>query len=755
MSSLEMRVGLILFLFACAEAFDVDSVLGERVRAGLHGEGCLDTCFNETALPNMCACDSSCHLRRDCCADLAFGVEEGEPRLRCVFSSGKQLMTVANCPASWNDSETRLVCEQGKTRSASYLQDIPVYSESSGVFYRNTFCALCNGDVERLSRWSVLLDCVPDSVADALRNGTANSVGYSAGTKNLAVRVGRQRGSCRIAVKEILRDDFYDAYNVSRCSLPPVRKCPSAYKDDVIRTKCESYTAMVYDPSKLLRYRNYHCALCNGRTVKTLECKPHEDKSDSRFEQFGTSYAIVMDFSQFEMGGGGSRRRNSMNQCEPREVYDPVLNSCLAAACPLGRTWTNGKCVSTDREDKPSEQSETEVDCEWVFLPSHYIRILADGSGLVTHRNITLAPTRYQVTNGSDRAVACIPLQVHFKLDTYQGILSRVVLTVSILCLIMHIAVYAALSQLRNRPGKILLCLSISVLLAQVTFLAGSEWTQGTRLCYGTAVMSHLFHLAAFFWMNALAIDVHRTFRSSGRPPSATSAFLKYSLYGTLGPTAIVLTSGLVGYFEPASEWSPSYGTPFCWINRPWALAAYFIAPIFLLLLVNAVLLGLTVASIHMTDKQVKLARKEQQQRSYLYAKLAVVFGLTWVFGFAAAFTNMQWMWYPFIIFCGLQGAFIFVSFTCKRSVSRLLRQAITGKKAGRPRADSSNLTSMRTSIMTSSTALASIVRGIGEKDLRRATPTQSREGTPLIKRASAPPVTQHKVVQQKGSCPT
>lgn len=735
-----MKALLLLLLLTCVRALvDVYALRRERLDAGLDEEGCVDTCSNPTATASMCACDASCELRGDCCVDV-FGATAGrEPSLRCTHSSGRYFYTVAACPEGWADEETRLLCKRGRSRNATYLQDVPVHSRRTLVLYRNIFCALCNGDVQNLSPWSVVLDCKPKSTAEAIRTGSARRITYSAVGKYLAVDTGGQRGHCRLAVQEVLRDDFVETYDASTCKLPPIGECLPNYPDEVVKAKCDSYTAVVYDSSRLLKYRNYHCALCNNRTAAQLRCKPSENFTDSKFPDFGISYSIVMDFSQWGNGGGDGPH----NRCEPREVYDPMLRSCLAAACPLGQTWEEGRCTTVGDSSRPSEAEQTGIDCEWVRLPADRLQVLPNGSGLLTYRQLVLKPSHFEALNGSDEAIVCLPHEVHFKLDEYQGILSRVVLSISILCLFLHAAVYAALPHLRNRPGKILLCLSLSVLVAQGSFLAGGEWAPGSPLCVATAMASHLFHLAAFFWMNALAIDVHRTFRSFGRPPSASWAFFKYSIYACLGSSMIVVSSGLVGFLAPGSPWSPAYGSPFCWINRPWALAAYFAAPILVLLLANSLLFCLTAISISKTDQQVKVARTEQKRRVLLYTKLAVVFGLTWLFGFAAAFAGVKVLWYPFIILCGLQGAFIFLSFTCKRDIGRHLRQALCGKDAGKPRPESSNLTSIRTSLMTSSTALASIVTGKAvvdtEKGARRSTPTRSREGTPLLQRSSLP----------------
>jgi len=67
------------------------------------------------------------------------------------------------------------------------------------------------------------------------------------------------------------------------------------------------------------------------------------------------------------------------------------------------------------------------------------------------------------------------------------------------------------------------------------------------------------------------------------------------------------------------------------------------------------------------------LLYRQDQTLFYLYLKLFVIMGLTWIFGFIAAFARVQFLWYPFIVFNGLQGAFIFVMFDMKRKIGYML----------------------------------------------------------------------------------
>ena len=51
--------------------------------------------------------------------------------------------------------------------------------------------------------------------------------------------------------------------------------------------------------------------------------------------------------------------------------------------------------------------------------------------------------------------------------------------------------------------------------------------------------------------------------------------------------------------------------------------------------------------------------------------------GFAWVFGYIAAFTDAEALWYIYIILNSLQGVFIFISFICNREVRLLWIQKL------------------------------------------------------------------------------
>lgn len=726
-------------------AITPDVLLAERVAAGLNGTECTDRC-DAVHKPMMCACRSrqECSQTGDCCADRFLG-EVARPRMACVPAvSYRELMAVVRCPEAWSpaderDEETKARCESANQRrfNLTYLDDLPVLSRQSGTLYRNVYCASCNGDTRDLRSWTLVVECTPKEASEALDNGTATVTGYQYQSRKMTVRWGgvdHKSASCKMAIKELVNKT--DEYIIRELKVSPctqtslVKTCPDSYDNAEVRQKCHSYTSLLEDSVNMRVYKNLHCAICNKRNLNKLSCslKALLGPPARAPEYSGTSYAVVMDFSNWQASVISAAP--TKNVCGRDEIHEPVANRCVRSACPAD------VCVRRD-------------DCQWTRLRRDKVAVREDSTLLPSpDSEVELRPDRWHM-DGPDAVMACMPPpQAALRPEGFENVLSTVLLLISVLCLVLHVAAYALVSKLRTGPSRLVLCLALSVLVAQGSFVAGGMFFEsGSALCSTFAVVSHAAHLAAFFWMNVMAMDVQRTFRRGVSGSSrAASAFLSYSAYAWLAPAVLVAAASTLQYLEPESAWSPSYGTPYCWINRPLSLIAFFGAPVLLLLLANTAFFLLTARSIHLTTEQTKVARRSvssgggsgasmERGRLALYVKLAVVFGLTWVFGFAAALTGVQALWYPFIVLCSLQGAFIFLAFTFKRSVLRMVRDRLSGKGADRrrrPRSTSTTLTALHSTLSASSSALASVATG-------RAMPAQtaSPKGVqkPLLRR--------------------
>ncbi|XP_037522193.1 probable G-protein coupled receptor Mth-like 11 [Rhipicephalus sanguineus] len=719
-------------------------LLADRVAVGLDGPNCTDRC-SALDKPRMCKCRSreECSQTGDCCADRFIG-EVPRPRIACVPAvSYRELTAVVRCPETWTpaderDNETKARCESANPRrfNLTYLDDLPVLSRLTWTLYRNVYCASCNGDTRDLRSWTLVVQCTPNEVSEALQNGTATVTGYSWQMRKMTVRrqgVPDESPSCTVAIKELLNktdEHIIRDLKVTPCrQISLVKTCPNSYNNAEVIHKCRSYTSVLEDRANLRMYKNLHCAICNKRNPKKLSCTFEAQLAPPLRDYSGASYAVVMDFSNWQASVLSAAP--TKNVCGRDEIHEPLSNRCVRSACPAD------VCVRRD-------------DCQWTRLRREQV-VVRDDSTLLPNPDSEeeLNPDRWHM-DGPDTVMACMSLaqagsNAALRPQGFENVLSTVLLLLSVLCLVLHVAAYALVPKLRTGPSRLVLCLAISVLLAQGSFVAGGMFLDsGSVLCSAFAVVSHGAHLAAFFWMNVMAMDVQRTFRKGMSGSSrATSRFWSYSVYAWLAPAILVAAASTLQYLKPESAWSPSYGLPYCWINRPLSLIAFFGAPVLVLLLANTTFFLLTARSIHLTTKQTKVARRSastgeasgEQGRLALYVKLAVVFGLTWVFGFAAALTGVQALWYPFIVLCCLQGAFIFLAFTFKRSVLRMVRDRLCGSefdRRRRPRSTSTTLTALHSTLSASSSALASVATG-------RAMPAQtaSPKGVqkPLLRR--------------------
>ena len=235
------------------------------------------------------------------------------------------------------------------------------------------------------------------------------------------------------------------------------------------------------------------------------------------------------------------------------------------------------------------------------------------------------------------------------------------------------------LPQLRNIPGKNLMCLSASLLVAQILFLTAVGATDNRIVCTIIATVLHYSFLAAFFWINVMSFDIWRTFsQDTVSLGNKRKKFLFYSIYGWLTPLFIIIVSTIVNWAPGMQQiYRPGYAEGLCWITERIALLIFFGIPLALILSINIIFYVLTIRKLVLIAKTTKAIQQtnENKQRFTLYVKLSVIMGLTWIFGFIATMTDEQSLWYVFVILNSLQGAFICISFVITKKVGRLLRE--------------------------------------------------------------------------------
>lgn len=79
------------------------------------------------------------------------------------------------------------------------------------------------------------------------------------------------------------------------------------------------------------------------------------------------------------------------------------------------------------------------------------------------------------------------------------------------------------------------------------------------------------------------------------------------------------------------------------------------------------VFFAFTATRINKISKIGKLARENvaiRRKTFIIYTKLFLIMGLTWIFGFIAAYAKNSFLWSLFIVFNSLQGFYILIAFT-------------------------------------------------------------------------------------------
>ncbi|XP_015903268.2 uncharacterized protein [Parasteatoda tepidariorum] len=660
----------------------------------------LNTCENKTNSAvrkwqelqlASCFCDDFCHFYGDCCADLVGHFDYQGSALTCrklrdPVSYFNPIYVYQECPEKWDDPLVADLCKmeamERKSKNLYYdhRQDIPVYSKSSRIFYRNVYCAICNDDLN-LEKWSTYLYC--NGSPNAPDAGFEDSPDFS--TAFYDPRTNSYRGvqiegvsrNCFIVIKNFRLDRLLEEYGARLCK-KVVGECPSN-ADSKTAKMCRQYSSYVYELNNIYAqrkvFKNFHCAMCHGTPAKDLSCVDPVSRgfSSPLPPSQRLSLSLLFDFNFGGDGGGG-------NTCEltKGQIWDPLFRQCQNVTCGALYKRNGNKCVPIS----PNKTDEDSVNnCLRKVLNKEMFTFLPDGRVYVNISGETFKSDEFEIITKENDDV--IQIAVCWDVDTnlmpnfhIHYWLTVITLSISIVCLVLHLSVYGMFKTLRNCPGKILMCLSSSLLCGHFSLLLGSYFVQITWLCYANSLLMHFGYIGAFTWMSVMAFDICRTFSAiQSKSSNKDRTFIKYSIYAWCSAIFVVALSVIVdNLLASDNKFRPRYGNPICWFNHRYGLIVFFTVPVAVLLLANIILFGRTALSLREVSRQTKLVNNfSEKMRYFLYLKLAVVLGLTWILGFVAGAAGINALWYPFIILNGLQGALIFLSFTVKRNILNML----------------------------------------------------------------------------------
>lgn len=664
-----------------------------------------------------CFCDELCQTYDDCCRDYVrqpqssvetiplrpevIACQNISVRFKTTHGAAGSMMAagnwkyfvIARCPVNYSEPYIRAKCELGSNADADQFYRLPVNGRSSKVLYANYYCAICNGDMNVIY-WTGERDAcrVDPRLAD---NATIEELI-------------EKNADCDIVFT------YPDGYAPRLCKQVK-RQCSANWTDRKIARRCQDRSQLnsyVYGGST--SFRNRHCAICNHLTEAETSCLDLTIPEDHSSPAQSPPFSILIDLNARTHGIRnndnklrGATETVKLHSCDIGYVYDPYSEICRLIFCPKGSRLTDDGCKpAPDFDDDDNNNNsrtpggisgrgssnqtrthgpQTDLSCSaMIRLNASEYRLLSNRSAYVYAMDALYNEDQYALEQPF--LYVCSPfsrqynvtLLVMFQFDRVQSFLSFVGVIISLMSLLVQFVVYMIFPELRNTPGKCLICLVVSLFVGQLTFLFVAH---DGPACFYLAAAMHFGFLAAFFWMNALAFDIFRTFTATNVASLSSSGskwkrFLAYSIYAWLCPSLIVGLCIVMDVFNLDESFRPHYGEGVCWITSQMALLIFFAVPLGVILLVNAVFFFFTIYCICRAARATEMAAQKSQTKGPLLVciKLFFIMGLTWLFGFLASLTEWTVLWYAFIVFNSLQGAFLCLMFICTTKVYRLMR---------------------------------------------------------------------------------
>ena len=619
-----------------------------------------------------------------------------------------------------------IICLINETLKNGFVQSLKCRdscrSNQSNKYLQNCFCSDC-----------ALFD---DCCVDASRNISDSSVSS------------QLEFGCILPVEVTnsqVRDQKQFVETVEKYKAYAVNKCAKWWTDNEIRNKCEQLETYNYTKRKNLEqeeiykiipvfnneieiaFKNVYCAICSTLNFKlevmkffSLNLKYEEDQfsiATQNTNKTQNDYEMLKEAIESFMLREILKNDFSISLDLPvRRCVDISENNCPIDSF-LGKKCSNytayryyGKkafrnkdcalcheineeslsCTPTERLKRQTKRFMS-LQVLFDFNPYNKKKILVRANGnIMSHFGNKSNDTLFKIKISSD----IIENSLEYKHEFVKFVLTKVLLSISIMSLVLLLIIYIGFKNLRTLNGKLTISLSISLILAQFFFvLSGAliDYSQeSTRFslrkffkpCTLSGFLTHYFFLTYFFWLSIISVDMFIAIRSQSVFEDSASKkkwFLAYSGVGWAFPFLIVLAL----FFKQIFKEKLSYGVNFCFISIKKDLFYFFVAPVSILLFVNLFLLNLVIILIIKHDQTTRSAfRKDEakfnfkklKKRLILYVKLVSISGVTWIFGIISSMTNNDVLWYIYITLNSFQGLFIFLSYLLSKKVKKELK---------------------------------------------------------------------------------
>lgn len=162
--------------------------------------------------------------------------------------------------------------------------------------------------------------------------------------------------------------------------------------------------------------------------------------------------------------------------------------------------------------------------------------------------------------------------------------------------------------------------------------------------------------------------------------------FIRYSSYAWATPGLIVIVLTCKQFV--ADRHRMSYGYRACYISTNIDLLVFFVLPVAIILFANLFFLIMCIKMIRTVDRSTgKYLGSESSKRGgggggddknrlILFVKLFCLTGMSWLLGLCSSFFHNSPVWYVYLFFNSLQGAFILFAFAFNAKTKNLVKKS-------------------------------------------------------------------------------
>ena len=294
------------------------------------------------------------------------------------------------------------------------------------------------------------------------------------------------------------------------------------------------------------------------------------------------------------------------------------------------------------------------------------------------HRREKLVYNYNQYSVKNDTIFICHEVSLEDAGDAIRGLITVILMSLSVISLFLVLITYSIFSQLRSPPGKNLMNLGLSLLIFDILWLTRG-WSTNTRpLCITMAFIQPYFILVSLSSMAKIAHDTMRMFTDPiAHQRRNNSSFLRFLVTWLIPIVYVALCVVLRQYNILAVNDEE------CWITGTYEYIVIFV-PVSISMLYNILCFIRSIGKMRKLEQNGQMLRAQRQEKSsiFIYIKISTLIGLGWTSAFIAI--SFPVFSYAFIFLTTFQGLYIFLAFVCNKNVLMLYKRLYNGESNSR-----------------------------------------------------------------------